>query len=87
MKKLTKSGTKIRIADEGAPIEAVKVLGMAVLSPCKVCGSKAHSFDVYQLKNATCHRCHRKGHIRPVCKARLPKTLFREDPAIPRTRL
>ena len=43
---------------------------------CEACGSKAHGFDVCKFKTATCHRCHQKGHIRPVCKARLPESSF-----------
>ena len=43
---------------------------------CEACGSKAHGFDVCKFKTATCHRCQRKGHIRPVCKAQLPESSF-----------
>ena len=43
---------------------------------CEACGSKAHGFDVCKLKTATCHRCQQKGHIRPVCRARFPKSSF-----------
>ena len=46
---------------------------------CKACGSKAHSADVCKFKNATCHHCQRKGHIRPVCKARLPESSFQRS--------
>ena len=43
---------------------------------CEACGSKAHGFNVCKFKTATCHRCQQKGHIRPVCKARLPESSF-----------
>ncbi|XP_067017812.1 uncharacterized protein [Acropora muricata] len=43
---------------------------------CEACGGKAHGLDVCKFKTATCHRCQRKGHIRPVCKARLPESSF-----------
>ena len=29
-----------------------------------------------KFKTATCHRCQQKGHIRPVCQARLPESSF-----------
>ena len=45
---------------------------------CEACGSKAHGFDVCKFKTATCHRCQQKGHIRPVCKARLPERSFQK---------
>ena len=28
-------------------------------------------------RNATCHHCQKKGHIRPVCKARLSQMQFK----------
>ena len=43
---------------------------------CEACGSNKHDFDVCKFKTATCHRCQQKGHIRPVCKARLPESSF-----------
>ena len=46
---------------------------------CKACGSKPHSADVCKFKNATCHHCQRKGHICPVCKARLPESSFQRS--------
>ena len=45
----------------------------------EACGSKAHGFDVCKIKNATCHRCQQKGHMRPVCKARLPESSFQRQ--------
>lgn len=37
---------------------------------CKSCGSVQHRSESCRYRNATCHHCQRKGHIRPVCKAR-----------------
>ena len=28
-------------------------------------------------KNATCHHCQKKGHIRPICKTRLSQLQFK----------
>lgn len=85
VKKLTKSRTKSRIADEGAPMEAVKVLGMAVLIHVKrvevkrmvlmSANSKMQPVIVVS-KKATFVQCARPDYR---------KTLFREDPAFPRT--
>ena len=36
---------------------------------CKSCGSVQHLSESCKFRNATCHQCKRKGHIRPVCKA------------------
>ena len=38
---------------------------------CKSCGSMQHRSESCKFRNATCHHCQKKGHIRPVCKARL----------------
>ena len=43
---------------------------------CEACSSRTHGFDICKFKTGTCHRCQQKGHIRPVCKARLPKSSF-----------
>ena len=40
---------------------------------CKSCGSMQHWSESCRFRNATCHHCQRKGHIRPVCKAQLPQ--------------
>ena len=36
---------------------------------CKSCGSTQHRSESCRFKNATCHHCQKKGHLRPVCKA------------------
>ena len=36
---------------------------------CKSCGSIQHQSESCRFRNATCHHCHKKGHIRSVCKA------------------
>ena len=38
---------------------------------CKSCGSTQHVSDSCRFKNATCHNCRKKGHIRPIRKTRL----------------
>ena len=38
---------------------------------CKSCGSMQHGSQSCRFKNATCHHCQKKGHIHPICKARL----------------
>ena len=43
---------------------------------CESCGSMQHGFESRRLKNATCHHCQKKGHIRPICKARLTQMQF-----------
>lgn len=86
IKKLTKSRTKIRIADEGAPMEAVNVLGMAVLIHVKrvevklmvLMSANSKSQPVIAIsEKATFVQCERPNYR---------KTLFRDDPAFPRTR-
>ena len=37
----------------------------------KPCGSMQHRSESCRFRSATCHHCQKKGHIRPVCKARL----------------
>ena len=44
---------------------------------CKSCGSMQHGSESYRFKNATCHHCQKKGHIRPICKARLSQMQFK----------
>ena len=44
---------------------------------CKSCGSMQHRSESCRFKNATCHHCQKKGHIRPVCKARLSQMQFK----------
>ena len=38
---------------------------------CNCCDGTAYRVDSCRFKNAICHHCQRRGHIRPVCKARL----------------
>ena len=44
---------------------------------CKSCGSMQHRSESCRFQNATCHHCQKKGHIRPVCKARLSQMQFK----------
>ena len=44
---------------------------------CKSCGSIQHLSESCRFKNATCHQYQKKGHIRPVCKARLSQMQFK----------
>ncbi|XP_022796269.1 uncharacterized protein LOC111334721 [Stylophora pistillata] len=44
---------------------------------CKSCGSMQHRSESCRFKNATCHHCQKRGHIRPVCKARLSQMQFK----------
>ena len=44
---------------------------------CKSCGSMQHGSEQCRFKNVTCHHCQEKGHIRPVCKARLSQMQFK----------
>ena len=43
---------------------------------CKSCGSMQHGSESCRFKNATCHHYQKKGHIRPICKARLSQMQF-----------
>ena len=36
-------------------------------SSCKCCGRRNHTSSECRFKEATCHKCHQKGHIKPVC--------------------
>lgn len=38
---------------------------------CNCCGGKDHSAQQCKFKDATCHHCKRKGHIRRACRSRL----------------
>ena len=55
-----------------------KTIGGCRIDPqrCEACSSRTHGFDICKFKTATYHRCQKKGHIRLVCKARLPKSSF-----------
>ena len=44
---------------------------------CKSCGSMQHGSQSCRFKNATCHHCQKKGHIHPICKARLSQMQFK----------
>ena len=44
---------------------------------CKSCGSMQHGSESCRFKNATCHHCQKKGHIRPICKACLSQLQFK----------
>ena len=44
---------------------------------CKSCGSMQHGSESCRFRNATCHHCQKKGHIRPICKARLSQLQFK----------
>ena len=44
---------------------------------CRSCGSMQHRSESCRFKNATCHHCQKRGHIRPVCKARLSQMQFK----------
>ena len=46
-----------------------KALSSENRDKCKSCGSVQHRSESCKFRNATCHHCKRKGHIRPVCKA------------------
>ena len=44
---------------------------------CKSCGSMQHGSESCGFRNATCHHRQKKGHIRPICKARLSQLQFK----------
>ena len=48
---------------------------------CKPCGRMQHGSESCRFKNATCHHCQKKGHIHPICKARLSQMPFNPFPS------
>lgn len=85
MKKLTKSRTKMRIADKGALLEAVKVLKMAVLIHVKRVEVKLMVLMSANSKMQPVIAVSKKATFVQCARPHYRKTLFREDPVIPRT--
>ena len=45
------------------------------LQACRNCGWGPHSRDQYPAKNATCHHCHKVGHLAKVCLSMLKRKM------------
>ena len=52
--------------------------GSGKLQACRNFGWGPHSRDQYPAKNATCHYCHKVGHLAKVCLSKLKKTDVRD---------
>ncbi|XP_048477639.1 uncharacterized protein LOC125488626 [Plutella xylostella] len=45
---------------------------------CEVCGYKSHSKDQCRFVNLTCKNCHKRGHLKRMCKLRVKSNNFME---------
>ena len=64
------SGSEVHRVDRdlGQERRPYRQTGKPVGRSCKCCGGP-HPADRCKFKDATCHHCKKKGHIRPVCRA------------------
>ena len=47
---------------------------------CKVCDKRNHKAEDCRLKNASCYRCGKNGHVKPMCLEKAPRTEISRNP-------
>lgn len=57
-------------SSDPTPVHKVDFKKKKSKSKCKCCGKSNHRFEECYFKDAECHECHGKGHIKPMCPNR-----------------